>query len=466
MELEVAKRIIKKYVPGHAEFVKKADTAYRYYKKKNDIMYAKKEDDQSAENPIRNADNRVPSNFHKLLVNQKASYIFAAPPLFDVGDDGDNEIIKDTLGDSFRKKCKTLCVQASNCSVAWLHYWKNEKNEFKYAVIDARQIIPVWTKNLERELMAVLRMYQDIDEESGDECIVYEIWTDKECSAFKRKIDADYEMIQTYEKYVTIDVDTGISENTNIYTHDFGEVPFIFFNNNDEMQNDLEDIKELIDSYDKVFSGFVNDLEDIQELIFILTNYGGENGDDALEILKEMKHKKLIQIDSDGPDDKSGVSTLSIEIPVEARKEMLTITRKSIFEQGMGIDPDPQNFGNSSGVALGYLYSLLELKAGMTETEFALSFSHLVKAILKFHHKSAKTIKQTWTRTSVNNDAELAEIALKSKGVISQKTIVSHHPWVDDPEKEMKLLEEEEAKELPQFENKKVPIVGGGDGEE
>ncbi|MFR2692021.1 MAG: phage portal protein [Enterocloster bolteae] len=53
---------------------------------------------------------------------------------------------------------------------------------------------------------------------------------------------------------------------------------------------------------------------------------------------------------------------------------MLATTRKRIFEQGQGIDPDPQNFGNSSGVALGFLYSLLELKAGLMETEFKIGF--------------------------------------------------------------------------------------------
>ena len=40
----------------------------------------------------------------------------------------------------------------------------------------------------------------------------------------------------------------------------------------------------------------------------------------------------------------------------------------------MGVDPNPENFGNSSGVALKYLYSLLELKAGMMETQFRSGF--------------------------------------------------------------------------------------------
>ena len=46
-------------------------------------------------------------------------------------------------------------------------------------------------------------------------------------------------------------------------------------------------------------------------------------------------YKRQIQIESDGDGDHSGVSTLTIELPVEAREKLLEITRKCIFEQGM-----------------------------------------------------------------------------------------------------------------------------------
>lgn len=181
-----------------------------------------------------------------------------------------------------------------------------------------------------------------LDDRDRSEYIIYEYWTDMQCEFFRRKADNSLEALEYFNQYLIIDVDTGVEEYQPVYEHGCGEVHFIFFNNNDEGMNDLTDIKELIDAYDKVFSGFLNDLEDIQELIFIITNYGGES-DNALQILQEMKYKKVINVESEGADDKSGISTLAIEIRVEARKEMLTITRKAIFGQGMGIDPDPQN---------------------------------------------------------------------------------------------------------------------------
>ena len=461
MELEIAKKLIKKYTANHSDVVRKIETAERYYRKENDIKYAKKET-EDAENPLRTADNRIPSNFYKLLVNQKAAYAFTEKVTFDTGNDELNSLITKTLGDSFRKKCKSLCVQAANASMGWLHYWKGDDGKFHYAVIDAKQVIPVWTRDLEKELYAVLRTYTMIDETDGYTYIIYEIWTADQCESFRRRSDLDFDALDYFCQYLVIDIDTGTEEYQPVYAHGFEEVPFIFFNNNDEGANDLQDIKELIDAYDKVFSGFLNDLEDIQELIFVITNYGGD-ADNALQILQEMKTKKIINVESEGADDKSGVSTLAIEIPVAARKEMLDITRKAIFEQGMGIDPDPQNFGNSSGVALQYLYSLLELKTGMMETEFEVSFNRLARAILKFYGKTSEKLEQTWTRTSVTNDSEMADIAQKSKGVISDETIVRKHPWVDDAELELKRISEQKQAAGPAWDT--VPPVKDGEGD-
>ena len=101
---------------------------------------------------------------------------------------------------------------------------------------------------------------------------------------------------------------------------------------------------------------------------------------------------------------------------------------------------------NSSGVALGFLYSLLELKAGLQETEFKLGFGRFIRCVCKLMNIPIKddTIIQTWTRTSVKNDLELSQIAAQSHGGISQETIVEHHPWVEDSAKELERIKKEE----------------------
>ena len=46
-------------------------------------------------------------------------------------------------------------------------------------------------------------------------------------------------------------------------------------------------------------------------------------------------------------------------------------------------------------------------------------------------------------KDSVSNDTELADIAQKSVGVISQRTIIERHPFVEDADKEMERIAEE-----------------------
>lgn len=439
MELEAAKKLIEKYDGLDAVRLKKAEVALRYYLGDNDIMYRKPKD--KCEEPLRNADNRIAFNFHSLLVDQKASYMFTAPPLFDTKDDTLNEIVAATLGDGYAKKCKDLCVDASNAGVGWLHYWIDEKKGFCYGVIPSMQVRPVYSLRLEKELEAVLRTYRMVDD-NGDEWQIYEIWNDKECQAYRKRA----EMFQPFDMFSYVNLD-GMAEPTNTFRHDFGAVPFIPFPNNNVCTGDLDKIKNLIDSYDKTYSGFVDDLEDIQQVVFVLTNYGGA---DLKQFLSDLKYYKTIQVESAGSDDKSGVSTLTIDIPVEARDKLLDITRKAIFDMGQGIDPQQQGFDNTSGEAMKFLYSLLELKAGLMETEFRAGFGELVRAIGRYYGKEPEQIVQTWTRTSIRNDAELVDMCQKSVGVISTKTILKNHPFVEnaeDEEKELAAEKEQTAKE-------------------
>lgn len=436
MDIEVMKQLIKKYKAGHTDFVMRADVAERYYRNTNDILFRDKPADREKEesdNPLRNADNRIPRNFHGLIVNQKASYAFTAPPLFDIGSTASNKRITEALGDEYAKNCMELCINAANTSIGWVHYWEGE-NGFEWAVVDSRQIIPVFDRSLKRRLIGAMRVYPDIDEATGDNYTIYEYWTDTECQAFRRRTGDELDLLTYYDMF--IDPDTG--DQTAAYRHDFGEVPFIPFYNNNVKTDDLKNIKPLIDVYDKVYSGFINDLDDIQELIFVLSGYGGE---DLNSFLSDLKKYKTIKVDGD---EGGAVSTLNIEIPIEARNSVLEATRKAIFEQGQGFDPQPENFGNQSGEALKFMYSLLEMKTGLMETEFRLGFARLVRAICKSIHIECGTIIQTWTRTCIKNDTEQAQICKDSVGIISKKTILKNHPLVEDADAELKQLEKEE----------------------
>lgn len=440
MDLESAKKLIKQYTTGHADFVRKCEIAERYYRNETDVLFHKRKEENEEGNPLRNADNRIPHNFHGLIVNQKASYAFTVPPVFDVGNMEANNRITELLGDEYTKNCMELCINAANMSAGWIHYWDNG-NGFEWAVVDSKQIIPVFDKSLKRRLVGLLRTYPNLGDD-GEKYIIYEFWTETECQAFRKTIASTLEEgLHYYDSFS--DPETG--EMISQYTHGLEEIPFIPFWNNNIHTDDLKNIKPLIDVYDKVFSGFINDLDDVQVLIFVLSGYGGT---DLNGFLQDLKKYKAINLDSD---ENSGISTLNIEIPIEARNSVLEATRKAIFEQGQGFDPQPENFGNQSGEALKFMYSLLEMKTGLMETEFRLGFAKLVRAVCRSAGILCKNVTQVWTRTRIKNDTELAQICRDSVGIISKRTILANHPFVGiDVEKELAQIRKEEKEEQQQ----------------
>ena len=57
----------------------------------------------------------------------------------------------------------------------------------------------------------------------------------------------------------------------------------------------------------------------------------------------------------------------------------------------------------------------------------------------------------TFNRNILVNETELIDNCMKSVGFLPTKLILQKHPWVDDVEEAMKLLEEEEQKKMEQM---------------
>ena len=437
--------MIQENLKGYPTRVAKIRKAELYYAGENDILrkrnpLEKKQTEKN--NPLREADARISHAWHQLLLNQKASYTMTNPPTFDVKDEELNHKLVVLLGDRFPKIAKDLTVNAGNAGVAWVHVWRDSDNDFfRYSVVDSKQIIPIFSKSLDHKLEGVLRTYEDYNDK-GQKVLIYEYWNDTTCQTFSTLKKDGLEGLTEFDSFEIMNEINGQIDksSTNTFEHNWEDVPFIPFKNNPLEQSDLDVVKQLIDTYDKVFSGFVNDVDDVQQVIFVLTNYGGE---DKQEFLQNLKQYKMIKVDDDD-ETQSKVDTLAIDIPVEARSRLLEMTREAIFTQGQGVDPQKNISQNNSGVALAYMYSLLELKASMLETEFRVGFATLIRFMLKYLNVDSDIIvEQKWTRSSINDDARQATIVSQLASFTSNKAIAKSNPLVENWEEELQELEQE-----------------------
>lgn len=402
--------------------------AKKYYENKNDILESGVLPDNDTGDILRSADNRISHNFHQLMVDEKAAYMFTYPIQFDLDNNTKlNEEVEGILGDEKESIAQELCVEASNAGRAFLHYWIDEDDKsFNYAVVNTEEIITRYDDTLKKNLIEVYRYYEFI-EDNKETYVIVEYWTMDKFIKYKFKgniSSSDLKLVDTQE-----------------IVHELEAVPFIEFKNNQNSISDLNRYKTLIDLTDKVMSGYANDMEDIQQLIYILEGYGGQ---DLQEFKDDLRRFKAIK--TDGGADGGSVKTLQIDIPVEARVKIIEILEKRIYEAGQALQQDTESVGNASGVALKFFYRKLELKAGKTETEFKKSFNILIRAILKYLNKDVKKITQTYTRNMISNDLETAQIAAMSVGFIPEKLIVKNHPWSENADTDYEeLLKERKA---------------------
>lgn len=451
MDLEVAKKVFKNTDEYRVRLADKYEESVRYYNNKNDITRNtggedKLDDKGKQDELIRQADNRISNGYHRILVDQKAQYVGGVVPSFDVEDDALNEKVLDVLGDNYSRIFNRLVIDAANAGTAWLHYWLDENKTFHFATIDPAQITPIYDGSLEQKLLAVRRTYESLDTDTGDTYIYDEYWTKDEAQFFKQLKSEGYSSLDYDYRVDITDISTGsLLDKSNILKHGLGAVPFIPFMNNQDGTPDLQRYKGLIDVFDRVYSGFVNDVDDVQQIILILTNYGDAGS--AAEFKQKLKRDQVINLEKYDGSDQSGLDKLTIDIPVQARDDLLDRTREAIFLQGQGVDPSRVEMGtNKTGVALKMVYTLLELKAAALESEFRPAVAELVRAILRYLNDAQadkRKIAQKWTRAAVKDDTEQADIVAKLASVSSDEAIAKSNPIVDDWQEELVLRQEQ-----------------------
>ncbi|AZO96092.1 phage portal protein [Halocella sp. SP3-1] len=384
--------IIKELIDEHSRSSEKRmmEEGVAYFKNRPDILNrkiyyynekgVKKEDDTAA-------NNKLPHNWHKLLVRQKMDYMVGKPMVFsdrEVTEDEKGEQVSPNgellkhinklLGEDWDDTVNELVKGAANKGVEWLHIYIDENGDFRYMVVDARQIIGIWEASRQQRLQALIHYYTVYI--NGDERIRAEYWTPEDVSYFVTD-DSGIFMVDTIENsagdnvavhpqghfYVVKEFD-GVEEER--WSKGWGRIPFIPFKNNEEMLPDLNDYKQLVDDYNKVRSDLSNNLEDIQDTVIVIKNYIGANaGPGPAE--NNLRYHKLVD----------SMDKLEINTPIKTQESHIKQLIEDIYKFAMGVNIDTDRFGDlSSGVVLKFLYSVLDLKCDTTKRKF-------IKAIKK-----------------------------------------------------------------------------------
>ena len=176
----------------------------------------------------------------------------------------------------------------------------------------------------------------------------------------------------------------------------------------------------------------------------MLQNYDGE---DLGEFRRNLAQYKAVKVTDNG-----GLDIKSAPVETDAVNAHLERTRKDLYEAGRGVDTQRQGLGNLSGVALKFLYADLDLDCSGIETEFAAGFEKLFRFLKvwlgltgqgDYFGEKAQIVLN---RDILINESEAIEGCAASAGMLSKRTILENHPWVERAgEEEERIRKEKEA---------------------
>lgn len=428
----------------------------RYYQVDNDIMDRKitKKVNGHEEEETWKANNKLAHGKYKTQVDEKVAYLLTKLVTFKT-ETGENEEIyskkiKDVLGKRFQYQLTQLGYEASNKGVGWLQVYVDENGDFKTMLIPSEQCIPYWKDRSHTELEAMIRVYDTTVWQYNQEKVVQNVEVWKADSVAYYRLEGSL-LIYDYEKSEDAGGPIAHYKQGNEWKV-WGKVPFIPFKNNQIELPDIKFVKSLIDGYDIGRSEAANYVEEVKNLIFVLKGYGGQ---DLSEFMKSINEDRAIPIDD--PED-GGVDTITPQMDITALREHYEQLNRDIVESGQSVNKDLDKFGSApSGVALKFMYSGLDLKCNLLEAEFKNGFEMLMYFVDVYLQLTGQGsfenigIELVFNRDMTVNESEQVQNCNNSKNVISDKTIIAHHPFVTNVEEEMKALEEQREASAPEW---------------
>ena len=220
----------------------------------------------------------------------------------------------------------------------------------------------------------------------------------------------------------------------------FGDIPMIEYIENEERQSIFENVKTLINAFNKALSEKANDVEYYADAY--LKVLGAEIDEKTLQTLRDTR---IINV--------SGDDTLTVEFMTKpsadgTQENLLERLQKLIFEISMVANISDENFGDSSGISLRYKLQSMDNLAKSKERKFQSGMARRYRLISnyptsKIGENEWVNIQYKFTRNVPANLAEEADIAQTLSGIVSEETQVSVLSIVQNAKEEVQRKNEE-----------------------
>lgn len=380
------------------------------------------------------ANHKCAGNFLSRFVTQEAQYLLGNGVQFE---EMDEDTKKRILGKDFDTRIQKASIDALIEGVTFGFYNNDHIETFRLT-----EFVPLYDEE-NGSLRAGIRFWQIADNKPL-RCTLYEMDGFTEFIRPKNETELRiYQDKRAYKQIIRVSEADGFEVVDGSNYEGFPIVPMYA---NDQRQSVIVGLREQIDCYDLIKSGFANDLDDASMIYWTIHNAGGMDDIDLAKFLDHMKRVKAAVVEDDG----ASAEAHTIDVPYQSRTAYLERLEKDMYRDAMAVDTDSISAGNVTATAIRAAYQSLEDKCDGFEycvTEFI----HGILALAGIDDEP------TYKRNRIANMTEETQMVLSAAGVLDDETILRHLPFLT-PDEVDGILDRKAQEQM-----ERMPLVEGDD---
>ena len=340
------------------------------------------------------ANYKLRSNFFDRFVVQEVQYLLGN------GVTWENEDTAVKLGNSFDNQLQEAGKDALVEGVAFGFYNFDHIDVFKLS-----EFVPLWDEE-NGALCAGIRFWQ-IDPQKPMRATLYELdgytdylWKDGKGALLER----DGKPIGKRAYIITATGDQKDREdNTVIYDGaNYPTFPIVPLWGNPHRQSELEGLREQIDCYDLIKSGFADTVDEASYVYWTIQNAGGMDDIDLMQFVERMKTIHAARSGGDGGTE-ARAEAHTLEVPYASREALLTRLEKDLYKDAMALNT--QDIASGAVTATQILAAYEPLNAKTDQFEYCiLEFINGLLAVAGIEDSP------TFTRSKIVNVAEEIQV--------------------------------------------------------
>lgn len=404
--------------------------------------------------------NRFTDNQYAAMVDQKVNYLLSKPITFKTDNNAYSEALKQVFNKRFHRILKNLGKDSYNGGIGWLYVYYNEQGGLGIKKFHPWEVLPFWKDDDHTELDFAVHVYKVETYEGAVETAVTYVEVYDTNGIHKFKLEGNT-LVPDYSTYY---FELGTESEQIPYNWD--RVPLIPFKSNSTETSLLKKCKSLQDGINEILSSFGDGMQENASgsTILIIKNYDGTDLGQFRHNLSQYKAVKVRTVDgADG-----GIDKLEIEVNCDNYKAILAELRKALIQNCKGYDVEElKSSGSPNEMTIKAVYSAIDIDANEIETEYQASFEELLWFVNQYLKNAGmgdftnEDVEVIFNRDMMVNESQIITDINNSAAILSKKTLISQHPYIDDVEKELQQIQEEEQKAVEQYGNAFVQKSGG-----